>query len=43
MRFLAVIVLAVALGACASGPEREAERARTQQIVHTQVQLAAGS
>lgn len=42
MRFLAVIVLAVALGACASGPEREAERARTQQIVHTQVQLAAG-
>lgn len=42
IRLVAVTVLALALGACASGPEREAERARTQQIVHTQVQLAAG-
>jgi type IV pilus assembly protein PilF len=37
-----MLVLAATLTACASGPEREAERARTQQLVQTQVQLAAG-
>jgi len=41
-RRLAILVVAAVLAACASSPEREAERARTRQAVQTQVQLAAG-
>jgi len=41
-RRLAILVVAAVLTACASSPEREAERARTRQAVQTQVQLAAG-
>lgn len=41
-RGVTILILVTALSACASGPEREAERARTRQIVQTQVQLAAG-
>jgi len=38
----AILAVAAVLAACASSPEREAERARTRQAVQTQVQLAAG-
>jgi len=42
IRSTLAVVLVVLVAGCASGPEREAERARTRQVVHTQVQLAAG-